>query len=112
MKPLKKKLQQAATSLLILPFLVTISGNASADPATSGGTNIEMSGPVTGKDNNVAETRNWDWHENPQAYLPDGLSDYAGDFAAAEPNLSRSDAVEKANADGAMGYRAEMAGAR
>ena len=112
MKPINMIFQQAAASLLILMFLIAISGNAGADPATSVSTSAEMPSPVTGNASGVAEKHKRDWHANPQAYLPDGLSDYSEDFAAAGSDIARSDATEIENADGTVGYRTEIAGAR
>ena len=73
------KSRHGTALLVFLPFLLAISGAANADPgktqqATVGSESFATS--TTG-----AEQRTWHWESNPEAYRPDGLSDYDEEFA-------------------------------
>lgn len=64
--------------LLVLPVLFAISGTANADPGMTQDAGISAANFATNKTS--TERRPWHWKSDPEAYQPDGLSDYSEDF--------------------------------
>ena len=77
----------AITLTIALPIVFAIGGHASAD---------EFS---TKADGNVVEKGKWDWQINPQAYQPDGLTDYNENSTAASQLHATSDKADEKGLD-------------
>jgi hypothetical protein len=65
--------------LVILPVLFAISGSANADPDKTQQAAISAASLTVS--NTGTDQRTWHWKSDPEAYQPDGLSDYSEDFA-------------------------------
>ena len=78
MKSNSMQSRHGTTFLLVLPVLFAIAGSANADPGKTQQSGINTASFAT----NMAGTeRTWHWKSNPEAYQPDGLSDYSENFA-------------------------------
>ena len=82
MKPNETKWPWRRAILLIMPFLFVMSGHTNADPL--GTEQATAGGPAT-------EAKKWHWQAQPEAYAPDGLSDYSGDFTASGTQIASPD---------------------
>jgi hypothetical protein len=74
-----------------LPIVLAIGGTAIGDEAT------------LNTDGKVSEKGKWDWQLNPQAYRPDGLADYGGDYSASSPQHAMSETVRRTEHDIGIG---------
>lgn len=105
MKTNRTKPARAAVYSLTLPFLFLVAGNASAGCAAAGGTSADVSNVEVRQDAAMPETRVPDWQGDPDAYAPDGLSDYSADYSHPEPLVSHRETA-------AVGTAARGAGER
>jgi hypothetical protein len=95
------KLQFGTALLVTLPFLLAFSGAANADPGKTQQPTVGTASFATG--NTGAEQRNWHWKSNPEAYRPDGLCDYCGDFPVdTQQTINRDVARNAGPVDAAM----------
>ena len=86
---------QCGTALLaLLPFLLAVSGAANAEPSGVRQAAIGAETLTTGTTD--TDQRTWHWDANPEAYRPDGLSDYSENFAANQQQTADRDADGKA----------------
>jgi hypothetical protein len=76
-----------------LPIVLAIGGTAIGDEVT------------LNTEGEVAEKGKWDWQVNPQAYRPDDLADYGGDYSASSQLHAMSETVRRNELDIASAER-------
>ena len=87
------KSRHGTALLVFLPFLLAIPGAANADPGKTQQPTVGSESPATGTTG--TEQRTWHWESNPEAYGPDGLSDYDEQFAVDEQQTINRDVASK-----------------
>lgn len=103
MKPNSSKSMHCTALVMVLPFLVSIPGAAIADPGGNQNQSTNTSSLVTGT--TIADSQIWHWHSDPEAYQPDGLSDYSEDFNTARQQTADRSVARRTDPHRAAGFQ-------